>query len=100
VLALSSLGNPEGFEETLAGLGARVVPARYPDHYHYSRAELRGEAERALTTGCEMIVTTEKDAVKIDPAWRGALPIYVLSVELEFDAGQDDVEALLGALVA
>jgi tetraacyldisaccharide 4'-kinase len=100
VLALSSLGNPEGFEETLAGLGAQVIPARYPDHYHYGAAELRREAERAEANGCEMIVTTEKDAVKIDPKWMGAVPVHVLSVGLEFDAGQEALEALLGALVA
>ena len=100
VLALSSLGNPEGFEETLAGLGAEVMPARYPDHYHYNAAELQREAERARALGCEMIVTTEKDAVKIAPEWIGVVPVWVLSVELEFDAGQEDVEALLDALAA
>jgi tetraacyldisaccharide 4'-kinase len=100
VLALSSLGNPAGFEEMLAGLGAEVVPARYPDHYHYNKAELQREVERARAAGCEMIVTTEKDAVKIELGWLGAAPMHVLSVELEFDAGQEDVEARLGALVA
>ena len=100
VLALSSLGNPEGFEETLVGLGAEVMPARYPDHYHYNAAELQREAERARALGCQMIVTTEKDAVKIDPEWIGVVPVRVLSVELEFDAGQEDVEALLDALAA
>ena len=84
----------------LAGLGAEVVPARYPDHYHYSEGELRCEEGRARAAGCEMIVTTEKDAVKIEPGWLGTVPVHVLSVGLEFDAGQEDVEARLGALVA
>jgi len=100
VLALSSLGNPEQFEKMLIRLGAEVVPARYPDHYHYSEVELQREVERARTAGCEMIVTTEKDAVKVQPGWLGVMPVQVLSVELEFDAGQEDIEARLDGLVS
>jgi tetraacyldisaccharide 4'-kinase len=100
VLALSSLGNPEGFERTLAGLGAEVVPARYPDHHHYRAEELEREAKRALTEGCGMIVTTEKDAVKIEPGWASEVPVWVLPVELEFDAGQEELEALVDARVS
>ncbi len=99
VLALSTLGNPEGFERCLAELGATVVPARYPDHYHYHQEELRREVERARALGCSAIVTTEKDAVKLDPAWMDRFPICVLPVELAFDAGQTELEARLEALV-
>src|SRR5207249_5314968 len=62
------------------------------DLYHYNAAELQREAERARALGCEMIVTTEKDAVKIAPEWIGVVPVWVLSVELEFDAGQERSE--------
>jgi tetraacyldisaccharide-1-P 4'-kinase len=99
VLALSSLGNPEGFEQLLVELGAEVVPARYPDHHIYSREELVGEAERARDAGCSMVVTTEKDAVKIEPGWMTAVPVWVLPVEVEFDAGQEALEALIEAAV-
>ena len=99
VLALSSLGNPQGFEQMLAGLGAEVVTARYRDHHQYRHQELREEAKRAGIKGCAFIVTTEKDAVKIDPDWVGEVPVWVLPVELEFDAGQGELEALVDACV-
>ena len=100
VLALSSLGNPEGFERSLVGLGAEVVPARYPDHHPYRPEDLRREAERARAAGCAMIVTTEKDAVKIERGWESTVPLRVLPVELEFDAGREELEALVDALVS
>lgn len=99
VLALSSLGNPEGFERMLTGMGAEIVPARYPDHHHYRPQELRGEIERARRSGCAAIVTTEKDSVKIDPDWTDSFPVWVLAVELAFDLGQEELEARLDRLV-
>jgi tetraacyldisaccharide-1-P 4'-kinase len=47
-----------------------------------------------------MIVTTEKDAVKIEPGWASGVPVWVLPVELEFDVGQEELEALVDALVS
>jgi tetraacyldisaccharide-1-P 4'-kinase len=99
VLALSSLGNPEGFERTLAGLGAEVASARFPDHHHYQPHELQREVERARAAGCAAIVTTEKDAVKINASWVGVFPVWVLAVELAFDHGREELEARLDRLV-
>jgi tetraacyldisaccharide-1-P 4'-kinase len=99
VLALSSLGNPQGFEELLSEAGAEVVSARYPDHHRYCAEELRREAERAQDAGCSMVVTTEKDAVKIEPGWIADVPLWVLPVEIEFDAGQEALESLVEAAV-
>jgi tetraacyldisaccharide-1-P 4'-kinase len=99
VLALSSLGNPEGFERLLGELGAVVVPARYPDHHHYRPEELRAEVERAREAGCAAVVTTEKDAVKLDAAWTDAFPVLVLAVTLDFDSGREELDSRLEALV-
>jgi tetraacyldisaccharide 4'-kinase len=100
VLALSSLGNPDGFERTLEELGAEVVSAPYPDHHHYRPEEVRAEARRARAAECVGIVTTEKDAVKIDPGWANPVPVWALSVEMEFDTGRRELEARLTALLA
>ena len=100
VLARSSLGNPGGFVETLVELGAEVVPARYPDHHHYRPEEVGAEAQRARAAGCTAIVTTDKDAVKIDATWASPVPVWALPVELEFDSGGEELEARLNALLA
>jgi tetraacyldisaccharide 4'-kinase len=64
VLAVSSLGDPGSFEETLARAGADVSALRFPDHHPYTAAEVRGAEETALRRGLRL-VTTAKDAVKI-----------------------------------
>jgi len=81
VCALSSLGNPRSFEQTLARLGAELVTAvRFPDHHRYRGEELyqvaQGQAAEA-----EWIVTTEKDAVRM-PTQELGKPIWILEVEL------------------
>jgi tetraacyldisaccharide 4'-kinase len=99
VLALSSLGNPAGFEQLLRELGAEVVSARYPDHHAYHGADLQREEERARSSDCSMIVTTEKDAVKIEPEWIETLPVWILPVEMEFDTSREELETLLEAKI-
>lgn len=81
VCALSSLGNPEAFERTLARLGANLVgAARFPDHHVYRPDDLLRVAEEEAAEA-EWVVTTEKDAVRL-PRQGLPGPIWALEVEL------------------
>jgi tetraacyldisaccharide 4'-kinase len=57
VQAVAGIGQPEQFFTTLAGLGYRVTPHSFPDHYRYTQADFD-----ALSDG--PLIMTEKDAVK------------------------------------
>jgi tetraacyldisaccharide 4'-kinase len=95
-LALSSLGQPESFERTLAELGARDLEvARFRDHHPYAAGDLAPLADRVRAAGLSGMVTTEKDSVKIAPGWLSGVPCRVLEIDLQFLSGQDAVEALL-----
>jgi tetraacyldisaccharide 4'-kinase len=63
VLAFSGLGDNNSFFSLLRELGARIVHRiEYPDHYAYGERDV----ERFFShKDVEMIVTTEKDAVKL-----------------------------------
>ena len=66
VLAFTGIARPSAFFATLQTLGAKVLAAReYPDHYRYAPVDLEAIMSGARETGAEMIVTTEKDAVKL-----------------------------------
>jgi tetraacyldisaccharide 4'-kinase len=65
VLAVSAIGQPESFHAELENLGARLATRTFRDHHAYSRADI---AELQASTA-ELIVTTEKDLVKLEPAW-------------------------------
>ena len=76
VLALSGLGRPQAFEDTLRALGALPQAWRFRDHHRFSLAELRRPPAQA-----SMIITTAKDAVRLPAVWRPELPVCVLQVE-------------------
>ncbi len=64
VLAFSGLGDNSSFFRLLRELGAEVVRAvEFPDHYRYGKDDLM---RMESLSGVEMVVTTEKDAVKIE----------------------------------
>jgi tetraacyldisaccharide 4'-kinase len=91
---LAALARPGSLRRTLAGLGARVVAERcFRDHHRYRARDLRGLALEA-----PLWVTTEKDAVKITPAWTGSADLRVLTTALEIDEARsfaDWIEARL-----
>ncbi|NLO74805.1 MAG: tetraacyldisaccharide 4'-kinase, partial [candidate division WS1 bacterium] len=65
VLALSGLGNPQSFELSLAQMGAEVIPCRFLDHHPYSPGDLLTINDRIEDNQPHLVVTTEKDAVKL-----------------------------------
>ena len=99
IMAVSAIGNPASFEQTLASLGAVIVESlRYPDHHDYTMSEMTGVFGQAERRDVEAIVITEKDAVKI-PAdvarQKWSVPVYVISVEVAFGEGAQAWDALL-----
>ncbi|MGP9543655.1 tetraacyldisaccharide 4'-kinase [Psychrobacter sp. AOP7-B1-25] len=58
VHAVSGIGYPQRFFDTLESIGFEVIGHPYPDHYDFSLAEL-------LQYGDHPIIVTSKDAVKI-----------------------------------
>ena len=90
VAAVSGIASPKGFEESLIGLGATLrYHKRYADHHRYASQEILDVVNRGVEKGCEMVVTTEKDAVRFPKLDRPALPCYFLRVEIEMLSGEE-----------
>lgn len=99
IMAVSAIGNPASFEQTLSDLGAVIIESlRYPDHHDYAMSEMTDIFQQAENAGAEAIVITEKDAVKI-PAdvarEKWSIPIYVICVEVNFQKGSEGLADLL-----
>jgi tetraacyldisaccharide 4'-kinase len=95
VLAFAGIGRPEKFFATLAGLGAELAETRaFPDHHPYGAAELRDLRERAQALGA-ILVTTEKDAVRLAPGQREGIETLAVAVAWDDPAA---LQALLDKL--
>ena len=81
VLAFAGIGRPEKFFATLEDLGAEVVETRsFPDHHPYRAQEIESLRARAAELDA-LPVTTEKDAVRIEPDLRAGLEVLAVAVE-------------------
>ena len=91
--SICGIAAPESFEGGLRRLGANVnLAKRYIDHHRYSEAELQSFINRCLRRDLQMIVTTEKDAVRMPRLSKPEVPIYFLRVEIEILSGHESWE--------
>ena len=88
IIAMSAIGNPASFEQTLSDIGAVITESlRFPDHHDYTEQEIREVMNQAEEQGAEAIVITDKDAVKIPQTLlskKRPIPIYIISIEVTF----------------
>ena len=90
VATVSGIAVPEGFEDGVRKLGVEIVhTARYADHHRYTQQEIIETINDAVHAGAEVIVTTEKDAVRFPRIDRCDLPILYLRVEIEMLSGSE-----------
>ncbi len=66
VICFSGIGNPIAFERTLKLLDAHIVVGlRFGDHHTLSKKEIEAICKLLQKTNASMIITTEKDEVKL-----------------------------------
>lgn len=100
---VSSIGDPDSFEQTVRQVGATVLAHdRYPDHYRYRPGEAPAVFARARRRGAAAVVTTEKDAVRIpqlrDAAAEAGMPVWVLRVRMRLVSGETLLHDRLAAV--
>jgi tetraacyldisaccharide 4'-kinase len=82
-LAFCGIARPGSFLCTLRETGIRVVDfVPYPDHHGFTAGDAAELAGRARAAGAEMVITTEKDAVKFRDLPFDDPPLWALNVEL------------------
>ncbi len=87
VLAVSGLGDPRGFHQHLKSMGAKLLESQqFKDHHDYTEDDLAHLYSRAESLGAQLIVTTEKDWVKLQHLHHRpkGVPIWRLDVVIRF----------------
>jgi len=97
--ALSGIAAPESFEAFLRETGAKLIyTRRFLDHYRFTHEDLTGVFGDAGGVGVEIMVTTEKDAVRIAASEKFPLPCYYLRLEIEILRGAADFQEAVGKI--
>jgi len=94
IAVFSGIAYPESFENTIIEQGAEIIyKKRFLDHHRFTKNELKNVYSKALNSGAEFLVTTEKDAVRL-PNFEPKIPLYYMRLEIDIISGEDDFNAL------
>jgi len=100
VAAFCGIGNPEGFRRTLLPLCRDLLDLRvFPDHHFYSAADVRSLAQWATDLRADLVLTTQKDLVKLRASSLGPAPLRALRIGLEITAGGEIMDDVLARLL-
>lgn len=88
VLTFCAISKPEGFKHTCSRLGVKIKEFMvYPDHYYYGLDDLAFLQKKAKSSKANLLLTTEKDAVKIrnqkSEIRNQSLPIFYPRISVE-----------------
>jgi tetraacyldisaccharide 4'-kinase len=101
MILLSSIGDPEYFENMAAGLGVEVIEhIEFPDHHNYNESDRAYINKRCEERSFDMILTTEKDAVKLGRMNMsfGGYTVMVLAIDITIISGKEKLVDRLHSL--
>src|SRR5687768_226326 len=91
IASLSGIAQPESFEQSLTRLGGELVYSkRFADHHRFSQQEILNVINRGKKRQAQLIVTTQKDAVRFPKLDRRDLRILFMRVEIKILKGATD----------
>ncbi len=84
--AFCGLANNTGFRKTLEGFGCQVIGfAEFADHHWYSQREIKTIFNTAQAAQADMVVTTDKDYVRMSGWDKGQIDLVVMGLGVRFE---------------
>lgn len=98
-LLFSGIGNPEQFRRMVTAFGVQVVDELvFRDHEAYDPSSVAEIYRRVERSHPDVVLTTEKDLIKVQSNWSVPVPLFAVCLELEFLDGESRLESALAAL--
>lgn len=86
VAVACGIGNPLAFAEDILQVGINIVSESFfADHHAFKQEDVDRITRSALDAGADAVVTTEKDAVRLEGLTHGDVPIYAAQLEIQSD---------------
>ena len=96
LLLVCGIGNPRSFGEGLRSCGGDIrEEICFPDHFAYREVDIHEIRQHIKRSGIDMVVTTEKDAVKIREWCRRDDPFWAIEMQMELTSGEMQARNLL-----
>jgi tetraacyldisaccharide 4'-kinase len=96
VVAFAGIARPEKFRETVSSLGADVAYfRRFNDHYRFNREDLRVLSEMKEGCNAHILLTTEKDWIRLALFAHDCSDIAYLSIRFAFVSKGEQIFELI-----
>ena len=96
VLAFCGLADPESFRRSILSVCPNLASfISFSDHRAYTQKDVENICKEAASSGCEVIITTEKDMVKLLEL---DIPDYIFSLSISFSVSSDYYEKIFNSL--
>jgi tetraacyldisaccharide 4'-kinase len=83
VAVMCAIGNPQAFVHDILQVGINVgAETFFRDHYAFTQSDLDRATEQARAAGADAILTTEKDAARLEGLVEREIPVYSAILEL------------------
>ena len=96
---VSAIAVPDSFEDGVRKLGATIeATCRFMDHHRFTEQEIITFINCCIESDVDMIVTTEKDAVRFPRLGRMDVPIYYLRVEIGILSNEESFDQCIARI--
>jgi tetraacyldisaccharide 4'-kinase len=81
---MCGIGNPNAFADDILQIGINILSENFfSDHHTFTQEDLGQVTRAARETGADAIITTEKDAVRLEGLKLGDVPVYAARLEIQ-----------------
>ena len=99
VFAVAAVAQPERFFSDVATAGWDLVGSMgFRDHHYFTQPDIRRMEKAARAAAAAIILTTEKDAVRLEPCDLGALPFAAVPLIVGIEPAEEFRDWLLGRI--
>jgi len=93
VCAFCGIAKPDSFKKTLLDTGAQILSFDiFPDHHRFNKNELEKIKAKFIDCRADLIITTQKDGMRVQEFPEFSNMIYLLRIEMEFIPSSESFE--------